>query len=69
MILVQLHRLFAGWTCDPLSEMEVGTFPIWTIIPTDILMKLMDTIYLKDHIWGFSVGMGMNNINFYNVKP
>lgn len=60
---------FAGWTCDPLSEMEEGTFPTWMIISTDILMKLMDTIYKKGHIFVFSVGVGTNNIIFCNAKP
>lgn len=49
--------------------MEVGTFPTWMIIPTDIPMELMDTIYMKGHIWELSVGVGMNNINFWNAKP
>lgn len=49
--------------------MEVGTFPMWMIITADILMKLMDTIYMKGHIWELSVGVGMNNIKFCNAKP
>lgn len=49
--------------------MEVGTFPTWMITSIDILMKLMDTIYMKGHIWELSVQVDMNNINFCNAKP
>lgn len=69
MISVQLDRLLRKVSPWPGVLMEVGTFPTWMIIPTDIPMELMDTIYMKGHIWELSVGVGMNNINFWNAKP